>query len=228
MSNRERFGALPLRERKLARTKLRLLGAALNALKERPLESIPVRELCDAVPISEASFFNYFPRKTDLLTYYVQLWSLEMGWHAGRLAADAGGLAAIEAVFALTGRQVRERPGVMSEIIAEQVRMTERPAFEEVTVAERLLAFPDLEGIEEVTGVGLEELLPPLVDRAIAGGQLPGSTDAAAVLAALGAIFFGVPVYHRRLDPDRVAAAYGTQLELLWTGLRAGPGPERP
>lgn len=217
------FNRLPLRQRKHARTKLGLLDAALSALDGRSLEAVTVAELCEAVSVSEASFFNYFPRKADLLVYYVQLWSLEMAWHSRRRAAVTGGLAGIEEIFALTGRRIAEHRGVMVEIIAEQVRMTGPRDVPEVTVAERLLAFPELAGIEEETAMGVEELLPPLLDRAIEGGELPPDTDRAAALTAVAAIFFGVPVVHRRVRADEVGAAYQEQLAWLWAGLRANP-----
>ena len=101
MTNADAFDALPLRQRKFARTKLGLLEAAMAAIRDRPLDEVTVRELCEAVEISPAGFFNYFPKKTDLLVYYVQLWSIEMAWHGRRLAEQRGGLAAIEEVFAM-------------------------------------------------------------------------------------------------------------------------------
>jgi AcrR family transcriptional regulator len=223
MATRKRFQELPLRQRKQAQTKLGLLEAALAALETRPLESVTVKELCAAVSISEAGFFNYFPRKTDLLMYFVRLWSLEMGWHAGRLAASRGGLAAIEEIFALTGRRVQERPGIMVEIIAEQVRRTERPVPMEISLAERLLVFPELDGIEEVDAVGLEELLPPLIERAVARGELPPATQVGPVLLSLASILFGVPVVLGRIEGGDLEASYLTQLRLLWAGLRAAP-----
>jgi AcrR family transcriptional regulator len=215
------FDRLPLRQRKYARTKLGLLDATLTALAARSLEDVTVGELCEAVSISEASFFNYFPRKADLLVYYVQLWSLEMAWHSQAQSSGPGGLTGIEEIFARTGRRIAEHPGVMVEIIGEQVRMTDGPDFPEVTVAERLLAFPDLSGIETETAVGVEELLPPLLYRAIETGELPRDTDRAAVLTALSAIFFGVPVVHRRTGAGEVEAAYRRQLLWLWAGLGA-------
>ncbi len=221
MSNTRRFEQLPLRQRKYAWTKLGLLEATLKALAGRSLGDVVVRELCAEVSISEASFFNYFPRKTDLLVYYVQLWSLEMAWHAERRSAGSGGLAGIEDIFVRTGRRVVEHPGVMGEIIAEQVRVPARPELTEVTAAERLLAFPDLVGIEAETAMGVQELFPPLLDQAMQGGELPPVTDRSATLTALGAIFFGVPVIHSRLRPDEVGPAYQRQLEILWAGLRA-------
>lgn len=212
---------LPLRQRKHAQTKLALLDATLTALRTRPLEEVTVKEICEVAQVSEASFFNYFPKKGDVLTYQVQLWSLEMAWHARRLALVGGGIAAIEEIFAITARQVATQPEPMAEIIAGQARMVARPAFAEITLAERRLRFPTLIGIEEVRGEGLDELLPPLIERAIAAGELPRESDRTAVLIALATIFLGAPVVLRRSPPAGLEQAYRAQLRTLWAGLRA-------
>ena len=220
MTNAERLEGLPLRQRKFARTKLGLLDAALEALRERSLDEVLVKDLCTAVEISEASFFNYFSRKTDLLVYYIQLWYIEMAWHGRRLAAQRGGLAAIEEIFAMTAARNAENPAPMGEIIAGQARMRVLPAFGEVSLAERLLAFPDLVGVEDLEGEGLDTLLPPLIERAVKAGELPKRTDRQAVLVALSGIFLGLPVVLRRAPPTALGKAYHTQLRLLWAGLR--------
>jgi len=215
------FRKLPLRQRKLARTRVGLLHAALEALRERSLDEVTVKELCEQVGISEASFFNYFPRKSDLLVYYVQLWSLEMAWHARRGSGRKGGLAGIEDLFQRTARRIGEHASVMLEIIAGQLRMAGRPAVEHVALAERLLVFPDLPGIEEEEAMGVEELLPPLLARAVRAGELPPKTNTAEVQGALTAIFFGVPVVHGRAAAAAVGEQYRKQLAWLWAGVRA-------
>lgn len=221
MGNTAAFDALPLRPRKYARTRLGLLDAAVEAIRHRPLEEVTVRELCDAVAISEASFFNYFPRKSDLLVYYVQLWSIEMAWYAREFADARGGLGAIEEIFAMTARRVAENPAPMGEIIAGQARMTEPPTFHEISPAERFLAFPDLHDIEHLEAQGLDTLLPPLIEKAVKAGELPRRTDRNAVLIALATIFLGLPVVLRRSPPSALQQSYHTQLQLLWAALRA-------
>jgi AcrR family transcriptional regulator len=173
------------------------------------------------VGVSEASFFNYFARKSDVLLYAVQLWSVEMAWHAQQIAEASSGLAAITEIFALTARQVAEHPEPMAEIIAGQARMTTRPVFASLTVAERLLRFPTLEGIATVRGEGLDEILPPLIDRAIAAGELPADTDRQRLLVALATVFLGLPVVLRGANSAHLEDAYRNHLALLWAGLRA-------
>ena len=215
------FDALPLRQRKFARTKLALLDATLESLRSRSLDEVRVADLCAAADISPASFFNYFPQKADVLVYHVQLWSLEIAWHAERLARKRGGLAAIEEVFALTAREVVRNPEAMAEIIAAQARMQSPPAMADVTDAERLLAFPELDGIELVRIQDLESILTPFIARAIEADELPSRIFRRMVASGLMALFFGMPIVLRRAGPKGLEAAYRRQLKIFWAGLNA-------
>ena len=140
----DRFEDLPLRQRKLARTRLALLGALTAQLETQTYEAVRIKDLCAAADISEASFFNYFERKEDLLVYFVQIWSLSVGWHAQRVLAERGALAAIEDVFCRTAADIAAHPRVMAEVIAFQARMEGAPAVRDPALAERLCAYPDM------------------------------------------------------------------------------------
>ena len=218
---------IPLRQRKQAQTRLALLDAVLARLDgKRTLDDIPVKELCDAANISQASFFNYFPSKTDLLVYFVQIWSLDL---AGRVHTGFGGGAggsareAIESIFVSTAREARQHPGVMAEIIAHQARMMAPPVTAEISLAERLLAFPGRPELVDLPAVGLEGLLPPLLARAVAEGELPATVDQLAAFLGLTALFFGVPLVLARRDPALVEPLYRQQLAIYWAGLGATP-----
>lgn len=212
-----------LRQRKIAKAKLALLNAAIRALDHAPLETIRVRDLCAEAEVSEASFFNYFSQKNDLLVFFILLWSLEMAWQARRLGRESGGLAAIEGIFSLTAERIVQHPNVMAEIIAFQARTTGAVTTAPLSVAERVVAFPDLEDTASLPTAGLQELLPPLFEQAVAAGELPRTTDRTRALVAAAAIFFAVPILLRGGDPQAIGPTYHDQLQLLWAGLRAAP-----
>ncbi len=212
---------LPLRPRKLAQTKIALLRAALERLDTRTLEAIPIKELCEAVNISEASFFNYFPKKADILIFFVQYWSLDLAWQVLREAQPASAYEAIETIFRSTAREVQAHPGVMQEILAHQARSPEHADISDMSLAERIVAFPDRPGIETLPAVGLDSLLPPIIDRAVDNGELPAASDRLAVFLGLVSIFFGVPLVLCHMDPSAIEQAYRQQLVIYWAGVRA-------
>jgi len=219
------FEDLPLRERKRARTRLALLDALLSRIGPRGIDQIPVKELCAEVEISEVTFFKHFPAKSDLLTYFIQLWTIEMAWHANQAAQVQGsGLEAIGEIFALTVRDAARSIDTLLEIIAHQARMPKDLVLPGVSTAERLLRFPDLTGVETLPSEGLETILPRFLQVAIDNGELPPSSDIASLTLALSCVFFGVPLCVGRHDPAAIAPLYRQQLALVWAGARYTQG----
>lgn len=218
-----------LRETKYARTKLALLDAALALIRQKPFDDIAVTELCETAEVSYATFFNYFPKKDDLLVYFIQLWSVEVAWHARRTEPGKGALAAIESIFGHTASQCEKGPEIMGEIIALMARRrpggVSRPS--PLTEAEKRIRFPHIGDFKGLGDMGLESILPPLIAASIKNGELPASTDREMVLEGLAAVFLGVPVALAAYGPANYKKAYARQLQTLWAGIRSVNNVER-
>lgn len=210
-----------LRERKFARTRLSLAEAVTNHLEAASFESLSVKSLCERVQISEATFFNYFPKKEDLIVYLDRLWTLELNWYGRQATEQQHGLAVIEALFRYTSIQIQKKPGLMGEIIAHEARARERFDGPEITPAERMIAFSDLDDINSLPDDSLENLLRGSLQAGIDQGELPPNTALAAAMVALVSIFYGVPLAMQHANPAAIGAMYRQQLALLWAGLRA-------
>jgi AcrR family transcriptional regulator len=174
---------ISLRERKFARTKHALLQAALERLRDKRLDEIPVKDLCEQVEVSEATFFNYFPKKEDLLRYYMQILTLDLVWHARNRAGDDAGLEYIEAVFERAAKEFGEHPRLMLEIIAFMAQQpdpancpknSDQP---DLSLAERLQALPNRAGVENVPEVCFEDLVRPPIERAVHRGERGSSSS---------------------------------------------------
>ena len=213
-----------LRERKFARTRLALAEAATNHLEAAAFESLSVKALCDRVQISEATFFNYFPRKEDLIVYLDHLWTLELNWYGQQASEQQQGLAVIDSMFRYTAIQIQKKPGLMGEIIAYEARSRERHSGLDITTAERLMAFSDLPGIVELPDYSLESLLRDSLQKAINLGELPENTAMATAMVGMVSIFYGVPLAMQHGNAAGIGAMYRQQLAILWGGLRAVAG----
>ncbi|MCO6412790.1 MAG: TetR/AcrR family transcriptional regulator [Thiogranum sp.] len=210
-----------LREKKFARTRLALARALSQALTDQPLPGVSVKALCHEAEVSEATFFNYFPGKQDLMGYLAQMWLLELGWHVQAAAAQSAGLPVIDALFAHTATTCARKPGVFRELLVWIARGASPGQTTEISAVEKRLAFPDLEGIDAISIKGLDALLVTPLEAAIAAGDLPANTLVPALLSALLSVLLGAPLTLLSGDPRKIGAVYRQQLNLLWAGARA-------
>ena len=213
---------ISLRERKYARTKLALLDAAVKRMLDRPFDSISVRELCDEAMVSEATFFNYFPKKSDLLVYFVQLWSIDVAWHGRQSSRGEGGLAAIAAIYDRTAERTSKRPRVMNEIIAFIARERGTAQFKPISLAERLMAYPELDLVDDLPADGFDTLVSKNLEVAIEKGELPAATNVLQTRIHLEAIFFGIPLVTGVAGADKLKETYRQALQLVWAGIHSG------
>lgn len=213
-----------LRQRKFARTRLALARVLAEALTDTAFDDIPVKRLCRDAEVSEATFFNYFPRKQDLMAYLAHLWLLELGWRMREAAADSSGIGAIEQLFAEVARTCERRPRVLAEVLVWIARGGQLDARFEIGDLEKQFAFPDLAGIDAIPVAGIDSLLAPQLEAAIKAGELPDNTLVPLLLGTLLSVLFGVPLTTLTSDPSRIASLYRQQLVLVWAGLRSAAG----
>ena len=98
---------LGLRERKKQRTRELIAETARRLFIERGFEAVPVAEIARAAEVSEATVFNYFPTKEDLL--YSRLEAFE-----AELLTAVRGRKRGESVLAAFGRFLSEPRGLLA------------------------------------------------------------------------------------------------------------------
>lgn len=213
---------LSLRERKHAQTKLALLRTAIRKIQEKPLSALSVKELCDAVSVSEMTFYNYFPQKSDLLVYYIQIMILEAAWYLENALKQKTALEMVEACVDFLARKLAAEPLVMSETISFFGQEREPPDFGALSRAEQVLAFPNLPGIEEleVHDIRIETLIEPYLRQAIEQGELPQESNLNEVLLMVASIFVGLVMNLHLTEPELIRPLCRRQLGLLWKALR--------
>ena len=207
---------LPLRERKYASMKAVLLQAVLTRLKDQALESISVKEVCREAEVSETTFFNYFASKQAVILYFVQIWSITVAWEMQQTLSQGGShLDAVCTLFELTVKQVAQTPGVMGEIVAWQSLNRDGVAFSPLTRAEYAQHFPDNEGIEQLEGQGIDQLLGAQLEAAYQAGELMVDCDTLALLMTLTSIFFVTPILLQQKPGMDLSDAFRRQLQLV-------------
>ncbi|GAK55859.1 hypothetical protein U27_02820 [Candidatus Vecturithrix granuli] len=218
----EKEYTLSLRERKHAQTKIALAEAVMERLKAKRLEDISVKEVCETIPVSEVTFYNYFPQKTDVLVYILQLWRLEMEWHLLEWEEEKSNLEMIEAYFDLAAQSFEEYPGVLSETIAYFTQKRGCIHFDDLSIAEKILAFPKLPGIEEIqlpSNPKDKKFFEKYARRAVAAEELPSNTDVELVTHSVEALFIGSIMAFHLEQPTFIRPLCQNTLKIFWKGL---------
>lgn len=200
-----------LRERKAAQTKAALMGAFLQQLQARPLEEVAVKQVCEAIPVSEVTFYNYFPRKQDVLTFHMALWSVRLQWQC----ANSGlrGLAAVRQVYQAVAEELTERPF----LAAGGFHVDQLP---DPAPAEIWAAMPTMEGAERLRAVPPAVLIRGHLEESREMGELPSTIDIEAWLPTALTILFGAPAAVTFARQRSLADEYSRQLDVLLESMR--------
>ena len=208
-----------LRQRKHARTRLALVSALQAALEQQSFTDVPVKSLCHAVEVSEATFFNYFSSKATLLEYAIQFWLLELVGTLERNQTEPG-IRSIDQVFTFFAGQAKSRPGFMRAMIGWLANGGVLSSDMVPSALERKLAWPDQDDSPGTGQHTLDAILAQQLQQAINRNQLPANVLIPTVLTGLISILFGVPLVLLSSDTERIGSMYQQQLQIFWSGIR--------
>ncbi len=210
-----------LRESKYAKTKKEILDVFTEKLKKQHLEEISIKEICDEAQISEGTFYNYFPKKTDVLSFLISLWSVEVSWLAKKKEEETdSGIEAIKEIFSFTAREMQDKGPVMYEIISYISQMRKIIDVKDIGKAEKLAAFPDKDDIEKIKAQNIDGITKLFLEHAILKGELPSNINIASVQLTLRAIFFGTPLALTQEHVDKIEHAYHQGLNIFWKSIK--------
>ncbi len=205
------------REIKTAQNKQAILNSLLIRMNSEAFDAIKISSLCADAKLSQASFYNYFPQKTDILIYYIQLWAVKMHWQIA-LHRKLTGLSAIEALFNSTAKICATQPQLMAEIISYQAKAAKDIQMRPLSDADKLVAYPDYKAVETVNIENLTALLSVNIQQAVSNNELPPASDTKSLIVSLCAIFFSVPIMFNQSPLAEIEEAYQQQLSLFRNG----------
>jgi len=160
-----------LRERKKLRTRALIAETARRLFSERGFEAVSVAEVATEAEVSEATVFNYFPTKEDLVYYGMEAFEEELldairRRPAGVSALDAFGafVSRPRGFLAATDETVRETLLAVTRMIAASpaLRARERQIFARYTESVASL-------LRDETAAGPDDLRPWVVASTLVG-----------------------------------------------------------
>lgn len=207
-----------LREKKHARTKLAIMRAFIERLKNSRYDNISIREVCENVEVSEGTFFNYFPEKIDIINYYMHLVVLKTAWKSKKINSRGRYLDLIDKSFETLAEEFTN-PNLIYEMISIMVVQKDRPKKITILDIEKCYAFPGCEGIEAIPTLFIDDFYRDCLKNALKNGELPPKTNLDDVLISLEAILGGTMMAVKLEKSSNLSYHLKRQLSLLWKGL---------
>jgi len=208
-----------LREKKFAKTKIGLMHEFMSRLQTTPFSEIPIKEVCDKLEVSEGTFYNYFPHKVDLVSYFHKLTTLKITWEVDNSKEKLNNIEMIEHAFSAVADEIQE-PFLFYEIVSLYASQHSKPdKRKDISAAEKIYAFPDYPGIEKIKVMALEDYFARIIRKAQQEKELSSDVPADDIVYSLIAILVGIPLAIDMGDFGKLKKLYKTQLSLLWRGL---------
>lgn len=154
-----------------------------------------------------------------MLVYFVQLWSVEMNALAADCeAANQRYTDTIKDIFIKTAEQIVKHPRLMLEVIAFQAQTTEMNPHT-ITDGERWLFFDSIQNVENLESMGLESILPPLINKAVINGELKENCDQEILFLTLSSVFMGTSLLVLQQDPNSLPKVFSVELKMIFQGV---------
>jgi AcrR family transcriptional regulator len=182
--------AFSLREKKKAKAKLQVLKTTMELLQTNSFRNISVEEICSRCEISKVTFFNYFPKKEDILSYFIAVWSLER--MIEQIDHPKRGLQAIRHLMHSVIRKDQNRQSLMLTLISHFSELPAHPATSALSDVEISLLHPEREDLLGVPIPSLYERFLQHLEEGVQAGEIRDDLSMMSLLQILFTFFYGV------------------------------------
>ena len=199
-----KFGRRALKK---AKTRIDIINAVYRLTADVNFRNLKVKTIAEEADVTEMTFFNYFPKKEDILRYMMGLWELDL--LVLRHREPLTGEPAIRRVFRHTAKLVKQHPGLMVSFISYLVTKEIAPDANEIEAADRRLLYPDIPEIYETRIPSGNEMMMGHLS------EIDPSMDRTRMMLHLASCFYGdVLIAHTaNLDLDWL---YSGSLDLIF------------
>lgn len=200
------------RELRKARAKLALYESALTLMENKMFHEVMLEDICRKAEVSRVTFFKFFPKKEDLLVYFMRVWLTERIIEIA--AARKRGFAAIRHLLAKVANMAVDRPGLLPSLISFLAEMNMHPAMPELSEAEVRLLFPEHVEAGRATPDMLD-LYERCMEEAREDGTLRPDISMDTAVKALFTIFYGAYLTAQQFGSEDISGFYEAHLQLL-------------
>jgi AcrR family transcriptional regulator len=206
---------LSLREKKLIKTKYALAIAFAQKLQTETFDSISIKDVCSQTDISEASFYNYFPQKIDVLSFLLKVKIFKIFYTIKPLQQHLPFKKCIEKTFSLLVDEIKH-PFIFFEVLSLVGKHKCQMASFPLSLEELQCLYPECEDVSNIRLVPLKEFFEELIEYAMQKKEMAETTDKQALSQFLISLFIGVPLALSIDEFPQLIEIYRKHLSLVW------------
>lgn len=203
---------ISLREIKKARTKLALYEAGMALMEDKMFHEVMLDDICRNAEVSRVTFFKFFPKKEDLLVYFMRVWLTERIIEIE--TEQKKGFAAVRHLLNMVAKQTEKMSGILPSLISFLAEMKMHPRLQELSEAEVRLLFPEHEEIGSRTP-DMHELFSRAMKEAQERGELKPEISVNTAVKVLFTIFYGSFLTAQQYASNDIIGFYELHLQLL-------------
>ena len=203
-----------LRAVKAAKIKLAILQATIDLVGHGSFKDLHISELCKRVAISKVTLFRYFPRKKDILLYYMRIWTFHRA-----VELNENGKKGIEGIFFIVDKlseSFEKRPGLILSFIGHlaSTQLIQKPF--PIKEAERKMLYPQVDHIKKVEILSLEQLLETFLLEAIFNNEITKSSNPKDLTYSIVSVIYGslLTAHIHHIKPSKLYFQRNTQIVL--------------
>lgn len=206
---------LALRQKKFFDTRLLLAKAFAEKLKTEKFDSISIKDICFKNDISEATFFNYFPQKIDVVAYWLKIKLFKLFWFIINFQKNSTFTNSIEKTFELFAGEIKH-PYIFNEVISLFKLNNIQIKSIEISSEELRYIHPECPDLDKINFSSLYDFFEALIDNKINENLLSKNVSKKTLVQFLITILMGVPLSTPLSEYNNIAEIYQKHLSLLW------------
>lgn len=206
---------LSLRQIKYFRTRVVLAQIFVEKLKMEKFEEISIKDICAEAEISEATFFNYFPQKIDVIAYWLKGKLFKIFWTLNNLQKNMSFVSLIEKAFELFAGEIKH-PYVFHEVISIFGPRNLQLDLINISLEEFKFIHPDCANIDKIPSFSLRQFFEEKISLAKKDNLISKEIDEKVLVQFLLTILKGVPLSTPANEFAHIARVYQKHLTLLW------------
>lgn len=204
-----------LRQKKYYKTKFSLVNFFSEKLKNEEMKVISIKDLCIATDISEATFFNYFPQKTDVMVFLLKAKLCKIYYTIKNLQDEMTFTQLIETMFELIADELKHI-NFFNEMISIFKANNIQIDSVKILPEELKYMYPDCPNIEKTSFFTLNAFFEELVAKAANENKIPKDICKKTLSQFLLILLRGIPLSISSAEFKEISQIFKKHLGFVW------------